>query len=109
MATEVNGLGHAENGLAAHERGMTEGQISFRLLGKTPEQKIGHHQGKHPVAQELQTLIGDPARGGARMGQRLLQQRRAGEAMAKRLFQLAVPAPPPILVPVQAVDTAASQ
>ena len=69
-------------------------QLALVGLGEPAVEHVGDHQPEHPVAQELEPLVGalDPLgrRDGARMGQRAVEQVRIGEAIAEPGLQLVV-------------------
>ena len=63
MAAQADGRGHLRHVLAAHQLGADAGQFALLPLRVQQEQRFGHHQAQHRVAQKLQALIVACARG----------------------------------------------
>ena len=91
VALEPELAGHLGEGLAAHQIGVAHGERAFRLARKAGQQKVGHDQAEHPVAEKLQALVAvvprAPMLRGARMGERPNQQLGPCEAMTQALGQ----------------------
>ena len=91
MALEPKLAGHLGESLAPHQLGVTHGERAFRLVREAGQQKVGHDQAEHPIAEKLQALVAvvprAPTLGGARMGERPNQQLGPCEAMTQALGQ----------------------
>ena len=57
MLAQANRLGHLRHVLAADQPGANAGQFAFAPLRMQSEQRLGHHQAQHGVAEKFQALI----------------------------------------------------
>ncbi len=91
VLAERHRLGDLGAGLAAHEPRQAARQLALRALGKALDQHVGDDEAEHPVAEELEPLIGlrllARASGDrARMGQSAVQEFGIGEVVSELLF-----------------------
>jgi hypothetical protein len=62
VLADAEGARHLGQRLGADDGGSQLGQLALGQLGMGREQRVGHDQPQHRVAEELETLVvGDPA------------------------------------------------
>ena len=57
MDAETDFAGDLHQRFGAHQRGMPARELALALLRKAAQQQVGHGEGQHAVAQELQSFV----------------------------------------------------